>query len=85
MVRLYFYALFRGEKYNVYLFCFVNRTVTSGGKPGREKVSTRHRTVTSGGKPGREKVSTRPVKVRLTLTKMSCGGVKVWYNYIINL
>ena len=54
----FFMSLFREIKHSVLLFCFVNRTVTSGGKPGREKVST------------------RPVKVRLTLTEMSCGGGK---------
>ena len=29
-------------------------------------------------------VTTRPVKNRHTLTYMSCGGVKVWYNFYIN-
>ncbi len=33
---------------------------------------------------GRDKVSPRPVKVRHTLTKMSCGGVKLWYNISAN-
>lgn len=33
---------------------------------------------------GRDKVSPRPVKVRHTLTKMSCGGVKMWYNISTN-
>ena len=41
--------------------------------------------VTSNGKPGREKVSTRPAKVRLTPTKMSCGGGKGMVKYCYKL
>ena len=36
---------------------------------------------------GRDKVSPRPVKVRLTLTEMSCGGgkgmVQLYYKFLI--
>ena len=34
---------------------------------------------------GREKVTTRPEKVRFTPTKMSCGGVNLWYNFNIEV